>query len=61
MYEVVKMCMWILEDDLYNFDKYAQYGLPLFKTVAVKYGFINEIRNDDGDEYKYSSGYDEDQ
>lgn len=55
MYEVVKMWLWILEDDLQSFDEYAQYGLPLFKAVAVKYNFKDEISGDKGDEEKYSS------
>jgi hypothetical protein len=54
MYEVVKMWLWILEDELQNFDEYAQYGLPLFKAVAVKYGFDNPIGDDKGDERKYT-------
>ncbi len=57
MYEVVKMWMWVLDDELQDFDSYAQYGLPLFKAVAVKYGFDNPIGDDDGDEYKYSAEY----
>jgi len=57
MYEVVKMWMLILEDELFNFDEYAQYGLPLFKAVAVKYGFDNPIGDDEGNENKYASGY----
>lgn len=55
MYEVVKMWMWILEDNLQHFEDYAQYGLPLFKAVALKYGFENPIGEDFGDEDKYSS------
>lgn len=55
MYAVVKMWMWVLEDDLQNDDRYAQYGLPLFKAVAVKYSLPNEIGDDAGDEYKYSA------
>ena len=55
MYEVVSMWNWILEEGLEDFDDYAQYGLPLFKATAVKYGFDNPIGEDDGDEYKYSS------
>ncbi len=55
MYQVVSMWNWILEEGLENFDDYAQYGLPLFKATAVKYGFDNPIGDDDGDEYKYSS------
>jgi hypothetical protein len=55
MYEVVKMWHWILENDLADFEDYAQYGLPLFKATALKYGFENPIGDDNGDEYKYSS------
>lgn len=59
MFEVVQMWNWILEDGLENFsdDNYAQYGLPLFKATALKYGFPNPIGDDAGDEHKYSSGY----
>lgn len=52
MYEVVSMWNWILEEGLEDFEDYAQYGLPLFKATAVKYGFDNPIRDDNGDEYK---------
>lgn len=55
MYDVIKMWMWVLDDELYEFSKYAQYGLPLFKAVAIKYGFPNRIGEDNGDEYGYSS------
>ena len=54
MYSCVKMWMWVLDDELQSFEDYAQYGLPLFKAVAVKYGFENPIGEDDGDEGKYS-------
>jgi hypothetical protein len=54
MYSCVKMWMWVLDDELQSFEDYAQYGLPLFKAVAVKYGFENPIGDDDGDEGKYS-------
>ena len=57
MHDVVSMWNWILEDGLENFYDYAQYGLPLFKATAVKYGFDNPIGEDYGDEDKYSSGY----
>lgn len=64
MWEVVKMWLWVLEDPLLESDggegNYAQYGLPLFKAVAVKYGFENPIGDDYGDEYEYSSEYDDD-
>lgn len=55
MYEVVSMWNWILEDGLEDFDEYAQYGLPLFKATALKYGFANPIGNDNGNEFKYSA------
>ena len=57
MYSVVKMWNWILEDGLedWNDDKYAQYGLPLFKATALKYGFENPIGDDAGDEFEYSA------
>jgi hypothetical protein len=54
MYEVVKMWMWVLDDPLMDFDSYPMYGLPLFKAVAVKYGFENPIGQDNGDEAKYN-------
>lgn len=58
MNDVVKMWMWVLEDDLQNFDDYAQYGLPLLKAVAVKYGFENPIGDKRGDECDFASdGY----
>ena len=58
MYSVVKMWLRVLEDELANSDAYAQYGLPLFKAVAVKYGFPNPIGEDLGTEFKYSSDAD---
>ena len=57
MYEVVSMWNWILEEGLENFNDYAQYGLPLFKATAVKYGFNNPIGDDEGNEDKYSAEY----
>lgn len=54
MYQVVKMWLWVLEDELQSMDDYAMYGLPLFKAVAVKYGFENPIGNDLGSEDKYN-------
>lgn len=53
MYEVIKMWLWILEDPLQDFEEYAYYGLPLFKAVAVKYGFPNPIGDDTGTEPYY--------
>jgi hypothetical protein len=46
--------MWVLEDELQGFELYAQYGLPLLKAVAVKYGFENPIGDDSGSEDKYA-------
>ena len=54
MYEVMKMWMWVLDDELEHMDQYAQYGLPLYKAIAVKYGLDNPIGNDTGSEFKYS-------
>jgi hypothetical protein len=55
MYDVVLMWLWILEDtELEQSASYPMYGLPLFKAVAVKYGFPNEIEDDRGDEDKYN-------
>lgn len=53
MYEVVSMWNWILEEGLEDFDEYRAYGLPLFKATALKYGFPNEIGDDEGNESKY--------
>jgi len=53
MFEVVKMWLWVLNDDLSDFDEYAMYGLPLYKAVALKYGFENRIGDDAGSEDKY--------
>lgn len=55
MFDVVKEWLFILEDPLKDFDDYSMYGLPLFKTVAVKYGFDNPIEEDDGSEDKYGN------
>ena len=55
MHSVVKMWMWVFEDELQHMEEYAQYGLPFFKAVALKYGLPNEIGDDDGDEFKYSA------
>ena len=59
MADVVKMWLWVLEDTEIDTEQYAQYGLPLFKAIAVKYGFPNEIGDDAGDEFKYSSDCDD--
>jgi hypothetical protein len=59
MFSVVQMWNWILEEGLDDWpdDNYAQYGLPLFKATAIKYGFKDEIDGDGGNEYKYSSDH----
>lgn len=55
MYQVVQMWLWILGDPLAERDDYEQYGLPLFKATAVKYGFPNPIGDDSGREHRYSA------
>lgn len=57
MFAVVKMWMWILEDPLeaQASDMYAQYGLPFFKAVALKYDMPNPIGDDTGSEDKYAA------
>lgn len=58
MFAVVTMWNWILEEGLENFDDvagYAQYGLPLFKATALRYGWPNPIGDDRGDEARYAS------
>lgn len=55
MHEVVEMWMWVLEDEEFSGLDYAQYGLPLLKAVAVKYGFDNPIGDHAGDEHEYSA------
>ena len=60
MYAVVKMWLWILEDDLQHCEDFRYYGLPLLKKIAVKYGFDNPIGDDNGDEKKYSEMGDDD-
>lgn len=56
MFEVVGMWNSILEEGLEDFsvDNYAQYGLPLFKATAIKYGWPNPIGSDTGSEPKYA-------
>lgn len=57
MFEVVRMWNWILEEGLEDFgeENYAYYGLPLFKATALKYGFPNQIGDDNGNEREYDS------
>jgi hypothetical protein len=60
MFEVVLMWNWILEEGLEDYDGsdgYAQYGLPLFKATAVKYGFDNPIGEKVGDESEFACDY----
>lgn len=59
MYECVRMWNIILEEGLEDFDSYAQYGLPLFRETAVKYGFDNPIGDMYGDEDIFSSDSEE--
>lgn len=58
-YDVVRMWLWVLDDPLQHFEGYAQYGLPLFKAVAVKYGWPNPIGEKVGDEFEFSADADE--
>lgn len=53
MYEVVKMWMWVLDDELQHFNDYPQYGLPLFKAVAAKFNLPDPLGADKGNESKY--------
>ena len=57
MYECVAMWNRVLDEGLADFDIYAQYGLPLFKATAVKYGWPNPIGEDTGSENKYADGW----
>ncbi len=57
MHSVIMMWNWVLQDGLEDIgdDNYPQYGLPLFKATAKKYGWDNPIGESIGDEYEYSS------
>lgn len=59
LFEVVRTWNKVLEEGLEDWDEnnYTQYGLPLFKATAIKYGWDNPIGEDYGDEIKYSSDY----
>lgn len=60
MYYVIKMWCWILNDDEHSNwsdNDYAYYGLPLYKSVALKYGFKNEIGEHVGNENFYSEDF----
>jgi len=39
IYKSVQIWLWVLEDDLYDFNKYSPFGLPLYEAVALKYRF----------------------
>lgn len=54
MFEVIRMWMWVLDDPLQHHQEYAQYGLPLYKEVAVKYGLENPIGKKSGSEVEYA-------
>lgn len=54
MAEVVQLWNWVLDEGLADFNEYPQYGLPIFKATAVKYGLPNPIGDDTGSEYKYA-------
>lgn len=53
MNDVLRMWNHVLEEGLEDFDEYPQYGLPLLKATAIRYGFENQIGNDTGTEHKY--------
>ena len=55
MFDVVRKWNKVLEEGLEDWDEdeYAMYGLPLFKATAVKYGWENQIGDDDGTEDYY--------
>lgn len=63
MFDVVRMWNWVLNEDeeLANWpsERYAMYGLPLFKATAVKYGFPNMIGDDEGNESWYNDDIDD--
>ena len=62
-FDVVRMWNWVLNEDeeLANWpsERYAMYGLPLFKATAVKYGFVNMIGDDEGNESWYNEDIDD--
>ncbi len=53
MNAVLRMWHAILQP-AFEVPKYAQYGLPMCKAMAVYFELPNEIGDDDGDEYEYS-------
>jgi len=38
---------------------YPNYGLPVFRATAVKYGFENRIGDDTGCEWQYADNWDD--
>lgn len=54
MWTVVNMWLWVLDHPLsQKAPDYPMYGLPLFKAVALDFGFENAIGSDAGTEEKY--------
>ena len=53
MYNVIMQWNWILDNELQSWpnEKYALYGLPLFKATALLYGFDNPIGDNAGTEH----------
>ena len=40
MYEVIKMWLWILDDELAEKAEYEAYGWPLYRAVQEKYAMV---------------------
>jgi len=53
MHGVVAMWLWVLDVD-FDEDDYSQYGLPVFKLAAEKFGFDNPIGDMSGSEFVFS-------
>lgn len=53
MNSVVRVWLWVLDDDSHKDAGYENYGLPLLKSVANKYGFPNPIGDKRGDECEF--------
>jgi hypothetical protein len=45
MYHVVLMWNWVLDEGLESFNDYGEYGLPLLKATAAKYGFPDPTKD----------------
>jgi len=41
--ELIKMWLWILDDDLWKNEEFEPYGLPFLEKVALKYKFNKEV------------------